>query len=438
MTVDAIAGHDYERAHDLAWRTAQTGPRNDPAIMYLLARAQSLSGRADDARVMLGRLADMGVVTDAATNDDFARVRTLSEWPRLRTHILTVAASAPSAMPRGRAPYWAAARTDRARASASARSAAAPTAATPSTVPNSPAVTVPPAEAAPPATSLAEGPRVEDAFRLPHTPFDAAGLAYDRVSARYVLADPGEGKLVIVDERSRRVVDLVEADSAGFGEITAIEIDPRRGDLWVVSAGAAGDDAECTLHKLQLVSGRPLLALPLPKRFGSARFADVAVSPGGTVFVLDSVGGRVFRLAAGSQRFDVAARLALSAPVSLAPAGERTLYVAHRNGIVRVEVGAPTPIPLNGPAGVPLGGFERIRWDRDSLVGVQKTDGGRRVVRLRLGRTGRAVTAVAVAETNVNMPDPRAATLADHAFYYMTQERDPGGATTVVRRVPLP
>src|SRR4051794_3573822 len=59
---------EYERFHDLAWRAVQTGSPRDPASMLLLARAQSLSGRPHDALVMLGRLADMGVNSDAATN----------------------------------------------------------------------------------------------------------------------------------------------------------------------------------------------------------------------------------------------------------------------------------------------------------------------------------------------------------------------------------
>src|SRR5437773_7357851 len=71
---------DYEVFHDLAWRAIQTGPRNDPALMYLLARAQALSGRPHDALVMLQRLAEMGVPSDAETNDDFRRTRQLSGW----------------------------------------------------------------------------------------------------------------------------------------------------------------------------------------------------------------------------------------------------------------------------------------------------------------------------------------------------------------------
>ncbi len=42
-----------------------------------------MSGRPGDALVMLKRLAAMGVVTDAATNNDFERVRALPGWAEL-------------------------------------------------------------------------------------------------------------------------------------------------------------------------------------------------------------------------------------------------------------------------------------------------------------------------------------------------------------------
>ena len=79
----AAERQDYNAFHDLAWRTLQLGPKNDPANMTMLARAQSLSGRPGDALVMLQRLAAMGVVTDAATNNDFERVRALPGWAEL-------------------------------------------------------------------------------------------------------------------------------------------------------------------------------------------------------------------------------------------------------------------------------------------------------------------------------------------------------------------
>ena len=88
LAIDAAAQQDFEGFHDLAWRAVQLGPKNDPALMYLLARAQSLSGRPADAIVMLERLQGMGApIADAVTSDDFRRVRALPRWPDIAAKI---------------------------------------------------------------------------------------------------------------------------------------------------------------------------------------------------------------------------------------------------------------------------------------------------------------------------------------------------------------
>src|SRR5258706_8770383 len=94
LALDAASRGEYETFHDLAWRAVQTGPRNDAALMYLLARAQVLSGRAHDALVMLQRLAEMGVATDAATDADFKPTRELPGWPEVAAAIARVGATA--------------------------------------------------------------------------------------------------------------------------------------------------------------------------------------------------------------------------------------------------------------------------------------------------------------------------------------------------------
>ena len=63
LALAAASRQDFELFHDLAWRAVQLGPKNDPTLMYLLARAQSLSNRPTDALVTLKRLAEMGVET---------------------------------------------------------------------------------------------------------------------------------------------------------------------------------------------------------------------------------------------------------------------------------------------------------------------------------------------------------------------------------------
>src|SRR4029450_1872132 len=87
LALEAAERKEYDLFHDLAWKTVQLGPKNDPALLTMLARAQSLSGRPLDALVMLQRLQSMGVATDAATSDDFERVRALPAWPEFEAKI---------------------------------------------------------------------------------------------------------------------------------------------------------------------------------------------------------------------------------------------------------------------------------------------------------------------------------------------------------------
>ena len=75
---------------------------------------------------------------------------------------------------------------------------------------------------------------VEEAARFSTQPFVPGGLAYDAVSQRLLFGDVTGRRLFVVGGGSDRTVDLVRADSAGFDEVTAIAVDDKRGDLWVV------------------------------------------------------------------------------------------------------------------------------------------------------------------------------------------------------------
>jgi hypothetical protein len=398
MALDACARRDYERFHDLAGRAVQTGPPRDPQLLYLLARAQSLSGRPDDAMVMLRRIMQMGVATDAATSDDFEAVRKQPEWPAIKAEILVLVALTPPAR--------------------LAMSGGAP------------------ATALPLARPLLVS---ETALRLPATLIAPMGLAYDHVSGRFLLADRETRKLVSVDELSRHMVDLVEAGSAGFFSITAFEIDPRRGDLWVVSATdeATDHDKATALHKLQLVSGRPLDTFTLPDQFGPTRFTDVAISASGVVYVLDAEGRRIFRLRPRSRALTLACTLRLDQPASLAPVNDRTVFVAFAGGLARVDMTSGHAVMVQGPKNVPVSGLERIRWDAGRLVATEGPPGGiSRVVTIRLAGTPPRVTSVDTLDTGGQAAYATATALSGKDIYFLTREpgRDGQDGEFVVRR----
>lgn len=402
--LEAAARKDYEAFHDLAWSAVQKGSRNDPDLMYLLARAQSLSGRPGDALVMLTRLAARGVTTDAGINPDFQRVRALPGWKAY-------------------------ADAEAGRTSAGAATAVAPgTTASPATAPHlSPRATPPPERASPGAVADSNE---EGAIHFSASPFVPAGLAYDAVSRRFIAGDRDARKLIVIDEPSHHAANLAGAHSAGFGEITALEIDRHEGDLWVASV----DGSSSTLHKLQLVSGRVIYSIDPSADAGAVRFVDVAVTPRSSVLALDGTGGRLFLSRRKSRRFDVVVRLPENEVVSVAPASNGIAYVSSAAGLFRVDLNARSASPLKVRRRLDVEGLTRIRVYRGSIVGVQRTSEGRaRVVRVRLNAAGTLARSLTVLAGDISPASEVSASIAGDVLYYLSDtEGNPS-----VRRVRL-
>lgn len=292
--LEARARNDFETFHDLAWLAYRKGRPDDPELMLLVARAQSLSGRPGDAIVMLERLAARGIATDAATDEDFANVRALPRWNAAN-------GAAVSAAPSPHAP-----------------------ASIPVAPPAPPAVSAPAVPAAPPNASVTPAPPNPPAKREPgsalkfNTILTPTALAYDAVSKRFIIADRSARRIAVIDETTGQVATLVGAQGA-LGEIGGIAIDPQQGDLWVVSS--SGEDI--LLHRMQLVSGRMLSTMPIagPKdRILAVAFVRnvglVASDASGTMWHVRS-GGRAEKLTSLEY-----------VPRAIAADGEGRLYVA--------------------------------------------------------------------------------------------------------------
>jgi hypothetical protein len=422
----AAEREDYNAFHDLAWRTLQLGPKNDPANMVMLARAQSLSGRPGDALVLLGRLASMGVATDAATSNDFERVRALPGWPELEAKIS------------GATPSPAAVTTAPSKPAASAKPDAAP-------------ATTPPAATNETAAAPTSKPRPESATAKPDSPepkgkaaakagapllfaapsLSAVGLGYDAVSGRFIVGDGKEQRLLVVGERSGRLANLAGID-AGFDEVSAFEIDTVEGDLWVVSSSAQTKAA--TVHKLQLISGRVLASIPLATTERPARFTDIAVTPQ-NVLVLDGEGRRVYRVAKKGRTLEMIARLAAPSCSSLAPGPEGIAYASYDRGILRLDLGTRAMTVIEPPEQESLNDLRWIRWHRGSLVAIQGAELGKlRLVRLRLDDAGRRVRSVDVLDAGVALAGPTSATLSGNTVFYLGSN---GGDELEVKKLTL-
>jgi hypothetical protein len=135
---------------------------------------------------------------------------------------------------------------------------------------------------------------------IPVPPAVAApvAMAYDHVSGRMVIADESSDTLKVLSELSGNAVDLVSRGWGGGYHTTALAIDAKRGDLWVVGARTTAGKSESVVHRVQLISGRLLYSVTPPADSGATRFGAVALSDA-RVFVLDAEGGRIFELGEG-------------------------------------------------------------------------------------------------------------------------------------------
>lgn len=411
----AEVGQDFEEFHNLAWRAVQKGQRNDPELMVLLARAQSSSGRPLDALVMLRRMAALGV-TPETSGEGFARVRGLPAWQEFERQL----ADGP--------------RTARAEAESEPGppEAGAPVSA-PAKAPSDEGVARPARESR---TDSASGLPAAEALRFTTPVFTPAGLAYDAVSRRFIVGDRRGRKLTVVDEFSHQIANLAGSQATGFGEIAALEIDPREGNLWVVTADEPGaSNSTTTLHKLQLISARALTAFTLSDDAGVARLGDVAVTSQGAVLAVDVAGRRLFRLRPGGRALELAASLGEVSPLSLAPAPGDVVYVSHEGGIQRVDLAARDAAAVGSDPDVSLEGLARIRWHGRGLIGIQRSgSGGYRAVRLQLSRNGRKITAIEVLDPSIDAASPEAICISGNGLFYLV----PGaGSEMVVRRVEL-
>jgi hypothetical protein len=372
---------------------------------------------------MLQRLASMGVVTDAATNDDFERVRALPAWAEFEARISGKPLPEKPPAPESAAPPAKVApppaTPSRAKATTEAATTPKKAAGAGESKESALAKPDPPKAGAPVDPKAKRGTAAPLIFSAPG--LTAVGLAYDAVSGRFIVGDSKDRRLLVIGERSGRLASLAGVD-AGFDEVSAFEIDAAEGDLWVVST--SGQSRSSTLHKLQLISGRVLASVPLPTDEGPGRFTDVAVTPQ-AVLVLDGEGRRIYRIAKKGRTLEMVARLAAPGCSSLAPAADGVAYAAFDRGILRVDLTTRAMTVVDPAPHASLEGLRWIRWYRGSLLAIQADPGGVfRLLRIRLDDSGRRARTVDVIDANVALTGPTSAALSGSIVFYLSPAGD--------------
>lgn len=361
--VDAAVTH-IEQASRLA-------PPNHPLVLYAQTRAYARAGRKDDAFRSMSLLVEKGVAADLLVSPDFDDLREDRRWlewqPRLQALVAVVQ-------------------------------------------------------------------RSSIAFRLDEADFIPDAITYDRGSRRFLVGSIHKRKIVAVDEISGRAADYATWREAGFLGVLGIEADNVRGALYVLSAGGPrmqgytpALEGQSFLHRLQLSSGRQVTRLAPPRAASGHLLNALVQAPDGRLYVTDSKAGVVYRWRPGMPALEPFVALGAHLyPNGLAwSAGGKALYVAHLEGLSRIDMRTRSVWPVGHASGMTLAGIDGLSTYRGDLIAVQNgVPGLSRVVRLRLTADGQNVHAMDVLDANLPDHDvPTTGVVAGDGFYYIANSQ---------------
>lgn len=367
----ALASDDTEAAVAAIERATRLAPPNHPLVLYVRMRALVKAGRLDEAFDALSLLAGKGIAADVLVSPAFEPMRDDPRWADWQERLQALVA---------------------------------------------------PAE------------HSAVAFRLNEPDFFPEAMTYDRGSRRFLIGSLHKRKVVVVDEVTGRAADYATSREAGFLGVFGLVADNVRGALYVLSAGdtamqgyAKDDDGQSFLHRLQLSSGRQVARVAPNSTAGGHQLTAIVQAPDGTLYMTDSRAGLLYRWQRTSRAIEPFVEIGTHLrPTGLAwsPDG-RALYVAHLEGLSRVDLRTKAVEPVGHPASLALVGVDGLATHATGLIAVQNgLPGLSRVLRLRLSQDGLNVIALDVLDANLPEHDvPSAGVVVGDGFYYIANSQ---------------
>lgn len=309
------------------------------------------------------------------------------------------------------------------------------------------------------AANLVPVGRGEIEFTVPEMTGVIEGLAWRAKTGEFFLGD-AHNRCVWVRSGTGKEVKVRRFTPEGdeLWGVLGLVVDEEAGTLWAATSAvpamrgfAPEMDGTAGLAEIDLASGAVRRVIPLVHRSGdqdSHVIGDLAFGTDGSIYLPDSGGATIWRLAPGGAALEPWARsaefLSLQGVVVLPEAG--ALVVAdHASGLLRVDLNSRAVVRLEPPADRTLIGIDAlVRAPNGELVAVQNGLRPIRVLRLTLDANAEAVTGVTVLESaHINMPAPALGCIATGgAFFFVGNSGwlrfdEMGSGPTAPRPVPI-
>lgn len=304
----------------------------------------------------------------------------------------------------------------------------------------------------------------EIAFTVPGMTGVVEGIAWREKTGQFFFGDVHnrcvwvqtvEGKGKDKETKVRRFTP--EGDETLWG-VFGLAIDEEAGVLWAATSAVPAmsgfsqpQDGTAGLAEIDLATGAVRRVVPVVRRDGdrdSHVLGDLVLGPDGDIYLPDSGGSTVWRLARGATALEAWATspefLSLQGAV-IAPETGALWLADYANGLLRVDLKSRAVKRIEPPENTTLIGMDAlVRAPNGDLIAVQNGLKPNRVLRIALDPGGEGVTAVTVLESaHLTMASPTLGCIARGGNFFFvgnagwTKFDEPGAGPTPPRPVPI-
>lgn len=254
--------------------------------------------------------------------------------------------------------------------------------------------------------------------------------------------DPRTGAFYVTSVRRRTIVriaadgttrELWLSGSRDLGAMLGVRVDAARQRIWATTSGLKqmegylpADSGIAALLRIDARTGRIERRWDLPAVAGGHVLGDVALGPGGEVYVTDSNEPVLYRLRPGADTLDRFRHPLFRGLQGMAvtPDG-RFVYVAdYAHGLLRLRLSDGAVVRLADAPGSTSLGCDGIVLHRGAIVAVQNGVVPARIVRFALSAAGDSIVEARVLDQQPALaPEPTIGTVVGNHFVYVANSQ---------------
>jgi sugar lactone lactonase YvrE len=268
------------------------------------------------------------------------------------------------------------------------------------------------------------------ALRLNDSALLAEDVVWDAPRHRFLISSVHEGKIIAVD-LSGAASDFVPAGLPGVWSFYGLALDAKHNRLWATTAAGPefaayqlADSGRTALLAYDLKNGKQLARYDLPIDGKRHVLGDLSVSETGAVYVSESIGGGVYRIAGPkSTKLDtlVAPRLLGSPQLPVVSADGRLLLVPdYPQGIYVVDLARGGGRWIAKPHTLAATGIDGLYLHDNRLIAIQNGTSPHRVIEMQLAPDSAQVVDWHVLEQgSPDLGEPNHGVVVDRDFYFI-------------------